>query len=63
MEVVNSVKLPVTACALKTISSKLGSQSAKKYLESDDLRGLDWSGVPKNSREAILVAAAALGEE
>ena len=62
LEAANSVKLPVVTGALKTISSKLGSQSAKKYLESDDLRGLDWSGISKNSREAILVAVAGLGE-
>ncbi len=62
LEAANSVKLPVITGALKTISSRLGSQSAKKYLESDDLRGLDWSSVSKNSKEAILIAAAALGE-
>ena len=60
LEAANSVKLPVLTGGLQTISSKLGTQSAKKYLESDDLRGLDWSSVSKNCKEAILIAAAAL---
>jgi hypothetical protein len=48
--------------ALATISKGLRSK-AKEYLESDDLRGLDWSKIRDASRrEAILVAAAALGD-
>jgi len=46
--------------ALKTISSEMGSKSAKSYLTNDTLRGLDWKGKPKNTREAIMVAVAAM---
>jgi hypothetical protein len=48
--------------ALASISKNLGTKSAKHYLEASDLRGLDWSRYPaKNVREAISVAASALG--
>jgi hypothetical protein len=51
--------LKVTIGALAMISGKLGSQ-AKKYVDSDELRGLDLSKIPLPSKEAILVAVAAL---
>jgi hypothetical protein len=51
--------MKATVGALATISGKLGSQ-AKKYVESGELRGLDLSKVPLLSREAVLVAVAAL---
>jgi hypothetical protein len=62
IEASNSAGLVVIAGALASISKNLGTKAAKHYLESDDLRGLDWSKYPaKNTREAILVAASALG--
>jgi hypothetical protein len=61
MEAAISHGLRVLTGALNTIASKLETNTAKKYLEQDDLRGLDWRGLPTNRKEAILVAAAALG--
>lgn len=61
LEVAASKSLPATASALKTIGGNLGTKSAKDYLDNDDLRGLDWSRLNANRREAVLVAAAALG--
>lgn len=46
--------------ALATISKNLGSNQAKKYLVTDELRGLNWSSHSKNEREAIMVAASIL---
>lgn len=62
LEVAAARALPATASALKAIASNLGTKSAKAYLEEDDLRGLDWSTLNANRREAVLVAAAALGD-
>jgi hypothetical protein len=45
---------------LATIAKNLGSKTAKHYLESDELRGLDWSKHKNYEREAILVSASAL---
>jgi hypothetical protein len=55
----DSCGLKVIIGALAMISGKLGSQ-AKKYVSSDELRGLDLSKIPILTREAILVAVAAL---
>ena len=46
--------------SLKTIGARLGSKSPKDYLESEDLRGLDWSKLNQMRREAVLAAASAL---
>lgn len=61
LEAANSASLRVVTGALVTISKHLGTRSAKAYLDDDNLRGLDWSKFSKNAREAILVAASALG--
>ncbi len=62
LEAASSKGLRIITGALASISKNLGTKAAKRYLESDDLRGLDWSKYPaKNVREAILVAASALG--
>jgi hypothetical protein len=45
---------------LATISKNLGSSHAKKYLDTDELRGLNWASHSKNEREAIMVAASIL---
>ena len=62
LEVAAAKALPATAAALKKISGKLGSAAAKAYLAEDELRGLDWSTLSANRREAVLVAASALTE-
>lgn len=41
---------------------RLGTRSARKYIDGDDLRGIDLEGIPRERREAILVATAALPE-
>jgi len=62
LEAANSKGLNTVTGALASISKHLGTKAAKHYLECNDLRGLDWSRYPaKNVREAILVAASALG--
>jgi hypothetical protein len=62
IEAASSRGLKVVTGALASISKNLGTKGAKRYLEASDLRGLDWSKYPaKNVREAILVAASALG--
>jgi Holliday junction resolvasome RuvABC endonuclease subunit len=60
METAHSCGVAVVTGPLATISKNLGTKSAKKYLETDDLRGLNWSKYPRKCREAILVAASAL---
>lgn len=45
---------------LNTISSEMGSSSAKAYITGSDVRGINLKGVPKERREAIIVAVAAL---
>jgi hypothetical protein len=60
IEGVQSCGVRVLTGPLATISKNLGSKGAKHYLESRELRGLDWSKYDVNRREAILVAASAL---
>ncbi|MGO9125919.1 MAG: hypothetical protein ACLP6G_13655 [Terriglobales bacterium] len=63
LEASDSRGLKAVTGALASISKNLGTKAAKDYLKSDDLRGLEWSKYPaKNVREAILVAASALGK-
>jgi hypothetical protein len=62
VEALASSKLTSLVCGpLKTISSSLDSERAKKYLEEGDLRGIDLQGLPANTQDAVLVAVAALG--
>lgn len=62
LELAGSRGLNTLTGALASISKNLGTKAAKRYLEGNDLRGLDWSKYPSvNVREAILVAASALG--
>ena len=62
IEAMNSCGLRVLTGPLATIAKNLGSKTPKQYLESKELRGLDWSKYDVNRREAILVAASALPE-
>jgi len=59
LEALASKAIPVVTGSLATISAKLGS-GAKKYLDRKDYRGLDWSKLKKNRREAVLAAVANL---
>jgi hypothetical protein len=63
VEAAQSSGLKVVTGALATISKNLGTKAAKRYLETSELRGLDWSKQPKNRKEAILAAASALPSE
>jgi hypothetical protein len=60
LHAIDSCGLKVTTGALATISAKLGTKNAKKYIEAGELRGLDLSKIPPLAREAVLVAVAAL---
>lgn len=60
MEAAAAKGLRVSTAMLATISSGLKSKSAKRYLEADELRGLDWRGLSAKQREAVLVAASIL---
>jgi hypothetical protein len=60
LEAIDSRGLRLTTGALATISAKLGTKQAKKYIDSGELRGLDLSDVSPLAREAILIAVAAL---
>ncbi len=62
-EAAASKGVTVRTGSLVTISKNLGPKAAKKYLESEEFRGVDWAKYSKNRREAILVAASALPEE
>lgn len=60
IEVSQSKGVKVSSGRLRTISANMDSKAAKKYLENDDLRGLDWSDYSKYPREAILAAVSGL---
>jgi len=60
VEAAQSSGVRVETGAWATLSSRLGSKSAKAYLESGELRGLDLSTKPDNRREAIIAAVAGL---
>lgn len=66
VEVARSNGCKVVTGRLIQIGTRLGTKTAKKYLEEkDDLRGINLSGIPKLAREAIVAAVSALpgGEE
>jgi hypothetical protein len=49
---------------LQAISSRLGSKSAKAYLATDEVRGIDISEIKNASqKESVLVAVSALGDD
>ena len=60
VETLRSCGINVSTGPMGTISSKLGSKAAKHYLPNDEFRGLDWSNLDANRREAILAAASVL---
>jgi hypothetical protein len=61
LQTADSCGLKVGIGALAAISGRLGSQ-AKRYIDSGEFRGLNLSEIPVPSKEAILVAVAALPE-
>lgn len=63
LESLASKGVDVITGALRTIGSIMGSESAKAYLKRDDLRGLQWKGIPEYRKEAIMVAVAALAHK
>jgi len=62
LETSHSWAVPVTMGGLATISSKLETKRAKKYLESGEVRGIDLKGLPGPRREAVLVAVGLLSK-
>lgn len=60
LEVCDSLGVTVETGALKTITARLGMKSAKTELAQDEVRGVALKGLPIETREAILVAIAAL---
>ncbi|HEX3147137.1 MAG TPA: hypothetical protein VHR66_03590 [Gemmataceae bacterium] len=63
LEAIDSKALPVLVGANATISSKLESKSAKAYLDTSSFRGIDWTALSDEIRQAVLVAAAAIGSQ
>ena len=62
LQTLDACGLKVTMGALATISGKLGSR-AKKYIDADELRGVDISSLSANAKEAVLVAVAVLPKD
>lgn len=62
LQLLDEENVPVRTGPFATVSARLGSKSAKAYIQSDDLRGLDLSGKRKLAKEAIVAATAALGD-
>jgi hypothetical protein len=63
MEGLRAVGVEVLTGKLRAIASRMGSKSAKAYLDTDDVRGIDISEIRNASqRESILVAVSALGD-
>lgn len=61
LEAIQSKSLPVLTGALTTMRAELETDSAKAYVDTGQFRGLDCSSLTENTREAVVVAAAALG--
>ncbi|WP_143392811.1 crossover junction endodeoxyribonuclease RuvC [Fimbriiglobus ruber] len=60
LEALSSDNIPVLTGPLVTMSSHLGTESAKKYVDTGEFRGLNCSEMDSNLREAVMVAAAVL---
>ena len=60
LEAASSRGRRVVTGTLNTITKRLGSTSAKNYLESGDFRGVDLETYPEYVQEAIVWACAAL---
>jgi hypothetical protein len=60
LEIAGTLRLEVVHGALRTIAKVLGTKDLKKYVNSDELRGLSLADLPDEMRDAILVGVAAL---
>lgn len=60
LEALHSASVAISTGPLRSISSRLGSTNAKRYLEQDDVRGLNFGTKSKEMKEAILVARSIL---
>ena len=63
LEASDSCGVKVTIGALAKISAQLSTRSAKEYLKSGELRGLDISKLPTEAKEAVVVAVASLPDD
>lgn len=63
LQLLDQENIAVRAGPFATVSAGLGSKSAKSYVNSNELRGLDLTGRTKLAKEAIVAATAALGDE
>lgn len=62
LEAVDNTNTDIHSGKMQNLASKLGSRSAKKYLENNNIRGVDLEKIKNNSmKEAILAAIAVLG--
>jgi hypothetical protein len=60
LEAASSRGKPVITGTFNSITKRLGSESAKSYLQSGDFRGVDLEEYPQYVQEAIMWACAAL---
>lgn len=60
LQLLHETRVSTLAGPFATVAARLGTQSAKAYLDSEELRGIDWRGKPKNVKEAVLAAVAAI---
>ena len=60
LEALQSAGVRVHTGPLVTISARLGTKSAKAYLDGQEFRGVKFNTCDKNLREAIIVAVSAL---
>jgi hypothetical protein len=60
LEAAHARGLRVLTGSLATIAAKLGTKKAKKYVESNEFRGVDLTALPAPRREAVLIAIAQL---
>ncbi|MFH1923031.1 MAG: hypothetical protein ABIP48_24470 [Planctomycetota bacterium] len=61
LEAAQSEGINVMTGALRTIGARLGTKTAKTYLDRDDLRGMKYPRKSKIVKDAVIVAEAALG--
>lgn len=62
VEAATSKGIKILTGNLNKISSRMNTKSAKAYVGTDELRGIDLSSVPKYRHEAVLTAVSALSE-
>lgn len=60
LQLLHSEGLNTIAGASNTLTANIGSDSLKKYISSDEFRGIDWASRSDKRREAILAAVSTL---